>query len=192
MGMGVVYTGFIVQGLALGALFVQYARERWGPLWRGRLDTLAHGATRPARRLTGAAVAVLSLLPAAVHLLWAAGGTTGLNPARAAATDLDARLNDAGYVLFAVLTAAGALTLAYGRGRRIPLLLPLAATWLGSGALACWGGWLTLTTLTATASDPKLPAPLMSLTYSVQMIVGTMVAVAGSHFFAERAAVRCD
>ncbi|MGX1761899.1 hypothetical protein ACWIG5_34180 [Streptomyces lydicus] len=188
----VVYTGFIVQGLALGTLFVQYARERWGPLWRGRLDALAHGATRPARRLTGAAVAVLSLLPAAVHLLWAAGGTTGLNPARAAAMDLDARLNDAGYVLFAVLTAAGALTLAYGRGRRIPLLLPLAATWLGSGALACWGGWLTLTTLTATAADPKLPAPLMSLTYAVQMIVGTMVAVAGSHFFAERAAVRCD
>lgn len=61
-------------------------------------------------------------------------------------------------------------TLAYGRGRRIPLLLPL----------------------TATAADPKLPTPLMSLTYSGQMIVGTMVAVAGAHFFAEREAARCD
>ncbi|AZS71187.1 hypothetical protein DDE74_09710 [Streptomyces lydicus] len=51
---------------------------------------------------------------------------------------------------------------------------------------------LRLTTLTATAADPKLPTPLMSLTYSGQMIVGTMVAVAGAHFFAEREAARCD
>lgn len=31
----VVYTGFIVQVLALGTLFVRYARQRWGHLWRG-------------------------------------------------------------------------------------------------------------------------------------------------------------
>ncbi|UKY49458.1 hypothetical protein [Streptomyces inhibens] len=187
----IVYSGFIVQGLALGTLFVLYARERWGHLWRGCLGTLPPSPTRSARRLTAAAVAVLSLLPAAVHLLWATGSTAGLNPARAAAVDLDARLNDAGYVLFAVLTAAGALTLAHGRGRRVPLLLPLAATWIGAGALACWGGWMTLTTLTVTAADPKLPTPLMSLTYAVQMIVGMLVAVAGAHFFAEREAARC-
>ncbi|MEJ8647345.1 hypothetical protein WKI65_04500 [Streptomyces sp. MS1.AVA.3] len=188
----IVYTGFVVQGLALGTLFVLYASERWGRLRRGRLGTLPPGPARSARRLTAAAVAVASLLPAAVHLLWAAGGTTGLHPARAAAVDLDARLNDTGYVLFAVLTAAGAVTLAYGRGRRVPVLLPPAAAWIGSGALACWGGWMTLTTLTATATDPKLPTPLMSLTYAVQMIVGTMVVVAGAHFFAEREAARCD
>ncbi|WP_148589359.1 hypothetical protein [Streptomyces sp. WAC01526] len=51
---------------------------------------------------------------------------------------------------------------------------------------------LRLTTLAATAADPKLPTPLMSLTYSGQMLVGTMVAVAGAHFFAEREAARCD
>ncbi|WP_327702216.1 hypothetical protein OG530_10290 [Streptomyces decoyicus] len=70
------------------------------------------------------------------------------------------------------------------------------------GAPACRGGWMMLTTLTAiatatataaaTATDPKLPTPLMSLTYAVQMIVGTMVVVAGAHFFAEREAARCD
>ena len=43
----VVYTGFIVQGLALGALFVLYARDRWGRLWRGRMWDL------PARPETG-------------------------------------------------------------------------------------------------------------------------------------------
>ncbi|MFI0155412.1 hypothetical protein [Streptomyces lydicus] len=81
-----VYTGFLVQALALGTLFVLYARERWAPLWRGRIGTLPDSPTRSARRLTAAAVAVLSLLPAATHLLWASGSTTGLNPARAAAT----------------------------------------------------------------------------------------------------------
>ncbi|MEU5474523.1 aromatic ring-opening dioxygenase LigA [Streptomyces lydicus] len=186
-----VYTGFIVQALALGTLFVLYARERWAHLWRGRIGTLPDSPTRSARRLTAAAVAVLSLLPATTHLLWASGSTTGLNAARAAATDLDSRLNDAGYVLFALLTAVGALTLGYGRSRRVPLLLPLAATWIGSGALAGWGGWLTLTTLSVSAGDPKLPSPLLSLTYAVQMIVGMLVAVAGAHFFAEREAARC-
>ncbi|MFC9234540.1 hypothetical protein ACFTZI_37155 [Streptomyces decoyicus] len=33
----------------------------------------------------------------------------------------------------------GAVTLAYGRGRRGPVLLPPAAAWTGSDALACWG-----------------------------------------------------
>ncbi|MEU5236989.1 hypothetical protein ACH4UR_05785 [Streptomyces lydicus] len=186
-----VYTGFIVQALALGTLFVLYARERWAPLWRGRIGTLPDSPTRSARRLTAAAVAVLSLLPATTHLLWASGSTTGPNAARAAATDLDSRLNNAGYVLFALLTAVGALTLGYGRSHRVPLLLPLAATWIGSGALAGWGGWLTLTTLSVSAGDPKLPSPLLSLTYAVQMIVGMLVAVAGAHFFAEREAARC-
>ncbi|MEV0372723.1 hypothetical protein AB0I10_23330 [Streptomyces sp. NPDC050636] len=187
----VVYTGFIVQALTLGALFVLYARERWGHLWRGRVGTLPDGPTRSARRLSAAAVAVLAVLPAVTHLLWAAGSTAGLNPARAAAQDLNSRLNDAGYVLFAALAAAGALMLGYGRGRRVPLLLPLAAAWIGSGALACWGGWMTFTTLSARAGDPMLPSPLLSVTYSVQMIVGMLVAVAGAHFFAEREAARC-
>ncbi|MGW1378307.1 hypothetical protein ACWD6P_29110 [Streptomyces sp. NPDC002446] len=186
----VVYGGFLVQGLALGTLFVLYARERWGHLWRGRTGALPAGPTRSARRLTANAAAVLSLLPAAAHLLWATGSTAGLNPARAAALDADSRLNEAGYVLFAVLTAAGALMLAYGRGRRLPLSVPLAAAWIGSGALACWGGWQTLATLTVTATDPRLPTPLMSLTYAVQMIAGILVAAAGAHFFAEREAAR--
>ncbi|WP_414506747.1 hypothetical protein [Streptomyces sp. NEAU-L66] len=43
-----------------------------------------------------------------------------------------------------------------------------------------------------TAARTVLPTPLMSLTYSGQMLVGTMVAVAGAHFFAEREAAPCD
>ncbi|MER6050580.1 hypothetical protein ABT168_24585 [Streptomyces sp. NPDC001793] len=189
----VVYTGFIVQALALGTLFVRYARHRWGHLWRGPLAGLPDSPLRPARRLTAGAVTVLSALPAAMHLLWAAGSCVGLSPVRVADRDLDARLNDVGFVLFASVTVVGVLLLALGggprrRGGRLPLLVPLTAAWLGSGALACWGGWLALTGLPVPAGDPRQPAPLMSLTYAVQMIVGVVVAAAGAHFFAERAA----
>ncbi|MER6983584.1 hypothetical protein ABT317_43200, partial [Streptomyces carpinensis] len=47
---GVVYTGFIVQGLALGALFLLHARDRWGHVWRGRVGELPDGVVGPARR----------------------------------------------------------------------------------------------------------------------------------------------
>ncbi|MFF4948385.1 hypothetical protein [Streptomyces chattanoogensis] len=187
----VVYSGFIVQALTLGALFVRYARERWGHLWRGRIGEMSPVPTGSARRLSAAVASALALFAGGMHLVWAAGGTFGLSPGRAAAQDLPARVNDAACVLFAALTIAGALLLAYGRRRRIPVLVPLAAAWIGSGALACWGSWLTLTTLSAPAGSPRLPAPLMSLTYSVQMIVGVVVATAGAHFFAERDAARC-
>ena len=49
----VVYSGFIVQALALGALFVLYARARWGHLWRGRISGLAgQGPARGVQRAT--------------------------------------------------------------------------------------------------------------------------------------------
>ncbi|MFI1329368.1 hypothetical protein ACH4U7_04330 [Streptomyces sp. NPDC020845] len=66
--------------------------------------------------------------------------------------------------------------------------LPLA--WVGSGALACWGGWLTLAGLTAGQDDDRAPTGLMSVTYAGQMIVGLLVLVAGAYFFSERAAAR--
>ncbi|MEV5594434.1 hypothetical protein [Streptomyces sp. NPDC052496] len=183
---GLVYGGFIVQGLALGTLFVLYARDRWGHLWRGRTGGLPVTPTLPARQSAAVAAAVAAALPAAVHGLWASGQGVGLSAARLAGQDFDARLNDAAYVLFALFTAVGVLAVGFRRGGRTPLLLPLAAAWTGSAALACWGGWMTLTTLTATAADPRLPTPVMSLTYAVQMIVGMLVAVTGAHFLAER------
>ncbi|MER6143483.1 hypothetical protein ABT174_26155 [Streptomyces sparsogenes] len=188
---GVVYGGFIVQGLALGTLFVLYARDRWGHLWRGRLaDLPADGPTRPAQRLTAVAVAVLALLPTATHLLWAAGSAAGLSRARAAERGSDFYIVEATYVLFALATATGVLMLAFRAGRRVRLGLPLALAWVGSGALACWGGWLTLAGLTAGEGDERAPTGLMNVTYSVQMIVGLLVLVAGAYFFSERAAPR--
>jgi hypothetical protein len=188
---GVVYGGFIVQGLTLGTLFVLYARDRWGGLWRGRLaDLPADAPTRPAQRLTAVVATVLTLLPAAAHLLWAGGSAAGLSAARAAERGSDFYIVEATYVLFALATVTGVLMLAFRAGRRVPLGLPLALAWVGSGALACWGGWLTLAGLTAGEGEGKAPTGLMNVTYSVQMIVGLLVLVAGAYFFSERAAPR--
>lgn len=83
---GVVYSGVILQGLSLGALFVRYARRRWGHLWQGVVGDLP---TTAAIRATVAAGSLPALLPAVMHLLWAAGATTGLSADR-----IDSRSTD--------------------------------------------------------------------------------------------------
>ncbi|MFC7306648.1 hypothetical protein ACFQVC_20765 [Streptomyces monticola] len=184
---GVVYTGFIVQGLALGVLFTAYARRRWGRLWRGSVGELpCSGSTRAAQRTAATAAAVLALLPATMHALWACGAATGLDSGRIAQRTGDFHAVEAMHVLFAAATVAGVLMLAFRRGRTLPLKVPLALAWVGSGAMACWGGWLSLAALTGVEDLADRPTALMSLTYAVQMIVGMLVITIGAYFFAER------
>jgi hypothetical protein len=172
----VVYGGFILQGLALGALFTGYARERWGQLWRGRVRQLpAHGGAE-AQRLTAVAAALVALFPGAVRLLRGCG-----------AAGLDGggdRSMEFVYVLFLAAAVTGAWQLAFGRGRTLPVAVPLALAWTGSAAVACWGGWMAL----AAVVTADRPAPLTGLTYAVQMIVGFLVATVIAHFLADRSA----
>ena len=182
----VVYGGFIIQGVCLGTLFALYARDRWGHLWRGRVGDLAGSPSLSAQRIAATAAAMLTVLPVVMHLLWAAGADAGLNASRIAARDTDFRLTEAGFALLAMAAVTGVLLVGFRRGRRLPLAASLGLAWLGSGALGCWGGWMMLTALSATADDPAAPTPLMNLTYSVQMIVGTLIATAGAYFFAQR------
>ncbi|MXM63121.1 hypothetical protein GR925_06575 [Streptomyces sp. HUCO-GS316] len=185
---GVVYTGFIVQGLCLGALFVLYARDRWGWLWRGRVWELPRGAVGPAQRATAVAAAVLSLLPLTLHLLWACGGTAGLSDGRAADRTADFYVLQAVYVVFLVAAVTGGWLIAFRRGRALPVKVPLAAAWVGSGAVACWGGWLSLVSLGGVDDIADRPTQLMNLAYAGEMIVGILVATIGAYFFAERSA----
>lgn len=184
----VVYGGFIVQGLALGALFVWYARDRWGGLWRGRTGDLPAGATGAARKATAVAAVLLAVPPLTTHLLWAAGSTAGLHEGSAGSQDDSALFaRSAAYVLFLLAGATGLLLLAFHRrrpGRGVRLAVPFGLTWAGSGALACWGGWMLLGALAADPADG--PTPLVSLTYAVQMTVGVVIVTAGAHFLAER------
>ncbi|MEU0190512.1 hypothetical protein ABZ250_11720 [Streptomyces afghaniensis] len=184
----VVYSGFILQGLALGALFVLYARDRWGHLWRGRVWELPVGAVGPAHRALAIAAAVLALLPLALHLLWACGGTTGLSAGRAADRGGDLYVLEAMYAVFLVAAVAGGFLLAFRRGRALPVAVPLGLAWVGSGSVACWGGWLSLASLGGVEDIADRPTPLMNLAYAGQMLVGVLVAAIGVHYFAERSA----
>ncbi|MBT2417755.1 hypothetical protein J7F01_13955 [Streptomyces sp. ISL-22] len=184
---GVVYTGFIVQGLALGALFALYARDRWGGLWAGRVWELPVGVIGPAQQAVAVAAAVLALLPLSVHLLWACGGTVGLDETQAADRTSGFYTMEALSVVFLAMAVSGGLLLAFRHGRALPVRVPLALAWVGSAATACWAGWLSVAPLTDVADGP---APLMNLAYAGQMIVGILVASLGVHFLAERSASR--
>jgi hypothetical protein len=66
--------------------------------------------------------------------------------------------------------------------------VPLGLAWVGSGAAACWGGWLTLASLGGVEDIADRPTPLMNLAYAGQMLVGFLVAAIGVYYFAERSA----
>ncbi|MFI6692256.1 hypothetical protein ACIBLA_10895 [Streptomyces sp. NPDC050433] len=170
---GVVYSGFILQGLTLGTLFVLYARRRWGHLWRGRVGDVP---TTTSVRATAAAGSLPALLPAAMHLLWATGATTGLSADRVDSRSTDFYLVEGVNALFAVVAVVGTLLLAFGfrAGAGLSTRAPLAAAWVGSGTLGCWGGFLLL--VTALPSDPdQRAAALMVLTYAVSMLAGFLL-----------------
>ncbi|MEU3935283.1 hypothetical protein AB0E85_25120 [Streptomyces sp. NPDC029044] len=180
----VVYTGFIAQGLALGGLFALYARDRWGHLWRGRVRELPAGSLGPAHRV----LAVLALPPLTLHALWACGVSAGLGEGRAADRGSDFYVLEALYVVFLLAALAGAVLLAFRRGGALPVSVPLALAWVGSGAVACWGGWLSLASLSGVADLADRPTPLMHLAYAGQMLVGLLVAAIGAYHVAERSA----
>ncbi|WP_328909468.1 hypothetical protein OG230_08200 [Streptomyces sp. NBC_00234] len=185
---GVVYTGFIVQGLALGALFVLYATDRWGHLWQGALRDLPDSPTTPVLRLGAVVVTVLALVPGTMHLLWAAGSTAALNATRIEERTSGFYALQAVDVLFVAATVAGVLLLAFRRGGRLPLRVPLALAWGGSAALACWGGWMSIASLTEVQEIGDQPTTGMVLLYAVRMLVGALVVTQGAYFFAERSA----
>ncbi|WP_411084339.1 hypothetical protein [Streptomyces sp. cmx-18-6] len=185
---GVVYGGFIVQGLALGALFALYAKGRWGHLWQGPLRELPETPASPALRVTAVAAALLAAAPGLAHLLWATGSTAGLNEGRAAQRTSDFYVLEAVNALFVAVAVTGVLLLAFRRGGRLPLRTPLVLAWAGSAQVACWGGWLTLAALMGAGGTADRPTTPMLLIYAVQMLVGGFIAVAGARFLAERAA----
>ncbi|WP_369270228.1 hypothetical protein AB5J55_09540 [Streptomyces sp. R11] len=184
---GVVYTGFIVQGLTLGALLVLYARDRWGRLWEGRVWELPVGLIGAAQRAIAVAAAGCALPTLVAHLLWACGGTAGLDETHVADRTSGFYVMEALSAVFLAMAVTGGLLLAFRRGRALPVGLPLALAWVGSAAAVCWAGWLSLAPLTDVADGPS---PVLSLTYAGQMIVGILVACLGVHFLAERSACR--
>ncbi|MDN3248636.1 hypothetical protein ACFW4O_22915 [Streptomyces mutabilis] len=182
---GVVYTGFIVQGLALGALFALYARDRWGHLWRGRVRELPVGVVARPYRAVALAGAVLAAFPLAVRLYWVCGGTAGLKDADRTA---DLQVLEGMHAGFLVAAVTGTLLLAFHRARVLPVTVPLASAWVCSGAVACWGGWMLLAALLPSDDPADRPTQLLAVTYAGQMTAGLLLASVGAHFLARRSA----
>jgi heme/copper-type cytochrome/quinol oxidase subunit 2 len=128
------------------------------------------------------------LVPLTTHLLWATGSTSGLTAAKIAERASDFYALEAAYVLFAVMTVTGLLLVAFPRAA-LPLRLPLSLAFVGSAALACWGGYLMLTALENRDPSRRI-SELMNVTYTMQLLAGMLVFTMGAYFFAERAAQR--
>jgi hypothetical protein len=197
----VVYTGFIVQALALGALFVPYARGRWGHLWRGPVagpvagsvarsvaGSVEQGPALGVQRATALMASAVVLVPLTSHLLWATGATSGLTASQVSGRTSDFYALEAAYVLFALMTVTGMLMVASPRAGALPLRLPLSLAFVGSAALACWGGWMMLSALVDRDPSRRI-SELMNVTYSMQVVAGTLVFTMGAYFFAARAAL---
>jgi hypothetical protein len=186
----VVYTGFIVQALALGALFVLYARARWGQLWQGPISGLAtQGPMRGVQRAMALMTSAVMLQPLAANLLWATGSTSGLTAAKIADRTSDFYALETAYVLFAVMTVTGLLLVAFPGAGVLPLRLPLSLAFVGSAALGCWGGYLMLSALENRDPSRRI-SETMNVTYSMQLLAGMLVFTMGAFFFADLAAQR--
>ncbi|MEU9703383.1 hypothetical protein [Streptomyces sp. NPDC047981] len=185
---GVVYGGFIVQGLALGTLFVLYVRDRWSHLWRGTLGDLPARLCGTGTRVTAVVASLLAVAPAAVRLMWALGSTHGLSPAQIA------RRTDDFYVLewmraaFVAVAVVAVLLLVLQRAGSWSVRTVLALAWVGSGAVGCWGAYMTLVTFMPDTDPDKTFTGLAQLTYAGEMITGFLLAGCLALFLRRRSA----
>ncbi|WP_405852955.1 hypothetical protein OG361_09745 [Streptomyces sp. NBC_00090] len=184
----VVYGGFILQGLALGTLFVLYARDRWGRVWRGRLGEVAARVSGPGVRAVALAGAVTALLPAAVQLIWLSGSARGLSAQRAAERDADFYVLSAIQLAFLVAAVVFTLVLVLRRPARLGVRPVLALAWVSTGAAGCWGAYMSLVALMPETDPAKQVTGLAQLSYAGEMITGFLLAACVAVFLRRRSA----
>ncbi|MFE9331596.1 hypothetical protein [Streptomyces sp. NPDC006925] len=178
----VVYSGFVVQALALGALFACYVRDRWGTLLRSPLHRHARGRRSGGARSTyGFAAAVTVALPDLVA-----------HAARLADEHADNRVTEATFLLCTVTGLAAVARLLRAGGADRPggaVVWPtLAAAWLGSAVPACWGGWLLLGALSGGGRTLGQQANGTDLlTYACQTLAGLLLAALAARQLHHRA-----
>ncbi|MFJ4862996.1 hypothetical protein [Streptomyces sp. NPDC088748] len=175
----VVYTGFIVQGLALAGLFVPYARERWGRRWQG----VTGERLPPSTGVVAAAASAVGLAVAAVYGYWTFGGSAGLG-AGTADLSADRAVVTAVDAICALAAGAGALLLA--RGGTIPARWPLGLAWIGGAATLSWGAWVTIAALGPQPDGGEGPPAATLLIYAGQMITGLLAGAVLIRFLTAR------
>ncbi|MFJ2937783.1 hypothetical protein ACIO8G_34050 [Streptomyces sp. NPDC087219] len=172
----VVYGGFILQGLSLGTLFALYARDRWGHLWRGRLGGLSARVSGPGVRAAALAAAALALFPLTLHARWLFGSTEGLSPRQIAERDADFTVLEFQQIAFLVVAVAFTLFLVLRRPAPLKARTVLALAWTGSGAVGCWGAYMSLVALMPETDPAKQVTALTQLSYAGEMITGLLLA----------------
>ncbi|MFG2866220.1 hypothetical protein [Streptomyces sp. NPDC048338] len=183
---GVVYGGFIVQGLTLGTLFVLYTRDRWGHLWHGTVGDVPARLLGAGARATAVAAALLALAPAAVRLAWALGADQGLSAGQIADRTADFHVLQWAQLLLIGAAVTGVLLLAFSRSRALPVRSVLAVAWVGSGAVGCWGAYMSLVAAVPDGDAARTFTDLARLTYAGEMITGVLAAGVTAVFLRRR------
>ncbi|MFI6420472.1 hypothetical protein ACIBG6_24105 [Streptomyces sp. NPDC050842] len=184
----VVYSGFILQGLTLGTLFVLYARDRWGHVWRGRLGEVSARVSGPGVMAAALAGAVVSLVPATVQLIWLSGSARGLSAQRAAERDSDFYVLSAIQLGFLVAAVVFTLVLVLRRPARLGVRPVLALAWVSTSAAGCWGAYMSLVALMPETDPAKQVTGLAQLSYAGEMITGFLLAACVAVFLRRRSA----
>ncbi|WP_406057321.1 hypothetical protein OG462_12415 [Streptomyces sp. NBC_01077] len=183
---GVVYGGFILQGLSLGTLFALYARDRWGHLWSGRLGELPARTAPLWVRATALGAAALALVSCVPHLMWAAGATAGLSDLRTAERDPDFYVLEAQWLGFLVVAVVSTLLLVLRRPTRLRVRPVLALAWIAPAATGCWGAYMSLVALLPVSNPDQEVTAAMRLSYAGDMITGFLLAACVAAFLRRR------
>ena len=175
----VVYAGFALQGLLLGAAFILHARDRWGGLL-GAAAIRRPGAMAPVVVPLAGLTATLAYVAAAVHLVWVVTGQPGVVMA------VEQRLANLSHAALAVAAAWGVVALVRATTSR-RTWLPVALTWLGSAALFSWGLWSVLS-VGFVAADWTVGASATASLGLLKVLAGVVGGVTALVVVAERAA----
>ncbi|MER6816529.1 hypothetical protein ABT299_45310 [Spirillospora sp. NPDC000708] len=187
---GVVYTGFTLQGIGLLTAFVLYARRRWPGVFTVRTVDVPTGPTRSLQLLLARGAVVPAAVCAAVHFFWGFGGTAGLPHDLAADRNAPQQVLDGVWGLLALGGAVGLLALA-GRARRpARFVLPLAAVWVGAGAMFAWSLYGLIVTLAAADALGADTAPVSGLVALGGTLTGLVAALTGAFLLAEHGGAR--
>ncbi|GAB7029970.1 hypothetical protein AB0G35_17315 [Streptomyces sp. NPDC021749] len=186
---GVVYGGFLVEGVTLLGAFAVYAHTRWGGLLRRPVGALPDTGSRALQRIFLVPAAVLLAVLGGVRVLWGAGSTFGVPAGDAAARTVLSAASDWSQGLLSLAGAAGLLVLVLpGLLPRLRVRGPLALAWTGvASAFAC-GGCLWLGRAVADGLSPGAPAlsgGLPGLVGALELFTGLVVLCAGGFTLGE-------